>query len=258
VDRLWALAWIAYLATIVATGLGLLWWILVVLPSTRGTDKTMIEQLTTLTYPFMDALLLFVLVRLAFEQGIRTMGIRLLTVSIATTLAADLAYALTNLIGVYADRSLMDLAAENLVANAVRHTPPGTRLWVKVLLEDAGVPLAVEDAGPGVPEDLRTEVFEPFAQGPSQSRHAPGVGIGLSLVARFAELHGGRAWVEERAADGTSFLVFLPGRVIAGMEPARDPPAAPVPERRAAVDGMLSGTLDRSSAGTSGPPWRAG
>ena len=43
--------------------------------------------------------------------------------------------------------------------------------------------------------------------------HAPGVGVGLALVARFAELHGGRAWVEERPGGGASFKVFLPGNV---------------------------------------------
>jgi signal transduction histidine kinase len=53
-------------------------------------------------------------------------------------------------------------------------------------------------------------VFEPFRQGPTESVHAPGVGVGLSLVARFAELHGGRAWVEDRPGGGASFRVFLP------------------------------------------------
>ena len=47
-------------------------------------------------------------------------------------------------------------------------------------------------------------------QGPEHPRHAPGVGIGLTLVARFAELHGGRAWVEDRPGGGSSFRVLLP------------------------------------------------
>jgi hypothetical protein len=49
-----------------------------------------------------------------------------------------------------------------------------------------------------------------FRQGPGASPHAPGVGIGLSLVARFAELHGGRAWVQDRPGGGASFQVLLP------------------------------------------------
>ena len=66
-------------------------------------------------------------------------------------------------------------------------------------------------AGPGVPDDLRAAVFEPFRQAPgSAAEHSPGVGVGLSLVLRFAELHGGRAWLEERPGGGASFRVFLP------------------------------------------------
>jgi hypothetical protein len=68
-----------------------------------------------------------------------------------------------------------------------------------------GVLLAVEDAGVGVPWELQATLFEPFRQGPGASPHAPGVGIGLSLVARFAELHGGRAWVQDRPGGGASF-----------------------------------------------------
>ena len=73
-----------------------------------------------------------------------------------------------------------------------------------------GVLLTVDDAGAGVPEDLRTVIFEPFRQGSQTVHHSPGVGVGLSLVARFAELHRGRAWVEEREGGGASFKVHLP------------------------------------------------
>ena len=75
---------------------------------------------------------------------------------------------------------------------------------------DGGVLVTVDDEGPGVPEDMREAIFEPFRQIPGRSPHSPGVGVGLSLVARFAELHGGRAWVEPRPEGGSSFRVFLP------------------------------------------------
>jgi PAS domain S-box-containing protein len=100
---------------------------------------------------------------------------------------------------------------ENLLANAVRHTPPGTPIWIRAEEFERGVLIAVEDAGGGVSADLRTSLFEPFQQGPGVPDHAPGVGIGLSLVARFAELHGGRAWVQDRPGGGASFRVYLPG-----------------------------------------------
>jgi PAS domain S-box-containing protein len=113
------------------------------------------------------------------------------------------------------DPAKVERIVENLLANADRHTTPDTPVWVKLARQDQGVLIAVEDAGSGVPPELRAALFEPFHQGPEASTHAPGVGIGLTLVARFAELHGGRAWVEERPGGGSSFRVLLP-----------DPPAA--------------------------------
>jgi signal transduction histidine kinase len=111
------------------------------------------------------------------------------------------------------DAAKVERIVENLVANAGRHTPGGTQLWVRVEPAEGGVAIVVEDDGPGVPVELRQAVFEPFRQGPGgPSTHSPGVGVGLSLVARFAELHGGRAWVEERPGGGASFHVFLAER----------------------------------------------
>ncbi len=108
------------------------------------------------------------------------------------------------------DGGKIERIVENLLANAARHTPRDTPVWVRVSRDGDGVRIAVEDAGAGVPPELRDRVFEPFSQGPGTPTHAPGVGIGLSLVARFAELHGGRAWVDDRPGGGSSFRVFIP------------------------------------------------
>jgi PAS domain S-box-containing protein len=108
------------------------------------------------------------------------------------------------------DAAQVERIVENLVANAIRYTAPGTPIWVRATRQDDGVLLVVEDAGPGVPEELRESIFEPFRQGNEVVTHNPGVGIGLSLVTRFAQLHGGRAWVEEREGGGSSFRVYLP------------------------------------------------
>ena len=110
------------------------------------------------------------------------------------------------------DQAKTERILENLLSNSLRHTPPDAKIWVRARPEEGGLALVVEDDGPGVPEELREEIFEPFRQAPgSSSEHAPGVGIGLSLVRRFAELHGGRAWAEERPGGGAAFHVFLPG-----------------------------------------------
>ena len=98
---------------------------------------------------------------------------------------------------------------ENLLANAIRHTPDGTPIWVRVRRIPEGAQIDVEDAGPGVPPEMREAVFEPFRQGENRNPHSPGFGIGLSLVKRFAELHGGRVWVEERPGGGAAFHVVL-------------------------------------------------
>ena len=122
-----------------------------------------------------------------------------------------------------ADPAKVERIVENLLMNAARHTTKDRCIWLRVEAVEGGGLIAVEDDGPGVPEELRTEIFEAFRQGPTASSHAPGTGIGLSLVARFAELHGGRAWVQERDGGGASFRVFLPDAAEASDDRAGEP-----------------------------------
>jgi signal transduction histidine kinase len=109
------------------------------------------------------------------------------------------------------DPAKVERIVENLLVNAARHTPPDSTVWVRAEANPDGAVIVVEDDGPGVPEDAREIIFEPFQQGSIARDPSPGSGVGLSLVARLAELHGGRAWVETRAGGGASFRVFLPG-----------------------------------------------
>ena len=108
------------------------------------------------------------------------------------------------------DSAKLERIVENLLANSARHAPPDATVWVSFRPEGDGVLLLVEDDGPGVPPEMREAVFEPFRQGSAEAPHSPGVGVGLALVRRFAVLHGGRAWVEEREGGGASFRVWLP------------------------------------------------
>lgn len=108
------------------------------------------------------------------------------------------------------DVAKVERILEHLLANVLRHTPAGTTAWVRACRTPDGVLLSVEDDGPGVPDELKAAIFEPFRQGESLRPYSPGTGLGLALVAQFAALHGGRAWVEDRPGGGAAFRVLLP------------------------------------------------
>jgi PAS domain S-box-containing protein len=122
------------------------------------------------------------------------------------------------------DASKTERIINELLANAIRHTPPGTPVWVRTAPHGTGVLITVEDAGPGLPKEFHTTVFERFSHDKTTLVHSPGHAIGLSLVLRLAELHGGTAWIRDRPGGGTSVSVILPGpptsASLAGLEPA--------------------------------------
>jgi PAS domain S-box-containing protein len=111
------------------------------------------------------------------------------------------------------DAAKVERILENLVVNAVRHTPPASSIRIRLDAEGEDLLLVVEDDGPGVPDEYKEAVFETFNRGANMLSVTPGTGIGLALVARFAALHGGGAWVEDTAGGGASFRVRLPGCV---------------------------------------------
>ncbi|MDP9336937.1 MAG: sensor histidine kinase, partial [Actinomycetota bacterium] len=124
-----------------------------------------------------------------------------------------------------ADVAMVERIVENLLGNAVKHTPKEARIWVRAKAVEGGALIVVEDDGPGVPPEERERIFEAFRQG---SEHASGAGVGLALVARFAALHDGRAWVQDREGGGASFRVFLSESPAASRHDADDQGADPV------------------------------
>ena len=110
---------------------------------------------------------------------------------------------------VTADQVLVRRILDNLVSNALKHTPSGTTIEVGATRVGDDVLLHVDDDGPGLPETLRESVFDAYVRGTS-STVRPGSGVGLFLVRTFAQLHGGRAWWEPSPIGGSRFVVSLP------------------------------------------------
>jgi two-component system, OmpR family, sensor histidine kinase PrrB len=100
------------------------------------------------------------------------------------------------------------LAVDNAIANAVKHGG-ATRIQLSAVSSRAGVEIAVDDNGTGVPEEERKVVFERFSRGSTASQS--GSGLGLALVAQQAELHGGTASLEASPLGGARLLLRLPG-----------------------------------------------
>ena len=104
-------------------------------------------------------------------------------------------------------RSMLDRAVSNLVDNALKFSPGGAPVGVSV----HGARIEVADRGPGVEGDDRTRVFDRFYRATS-ARTLPGSGLGLSIVAQIAELHGGQASLEPREGGGTVAVIDLTPR----------------------------------------------
>ena len=121
----------------------------------------------------------------------------------------------------------------NLLHNAAKFTPKGGRIRVEVTLLDAVVRIAVQDNGIGIAEDNLSRIFGMFAQAAVPPDRAPeGLGIGLSLVSRLLEMHGGRLSATSPGIGlGSTFTVELPVLRTAeqGAQAAAAPPSAPAP-----------------------------
>lgn len=101
----------------------------------------------------------------------------------------------------------------NLAHNALKFTPAGRAVEVHLATRAGALSLSVSDEGPGIPEDERAAIFEPFHQLPARTRARDrGVGLGLAVVKLNIDLLGGRATVERAALGGACFKIHLPQR----------------------------------------------
>jgi signal transduction histidine kinase len=114
--------------------------------------------------------------------------------------------------------------ALNLLQNAIQHTPPGSHVHASVQQEGSQVRLVVEDDGPGVPPELRDEVFSRFVR--AGGDQGGSVGLGLAIVRAVARSHGGEVVLESPADGGARFVVTLPAAERGESDNAGDTPAA--------------------------------
>ncbi len=116
-------------------------------------------------------------------------------------------------LNVYADPIKTKEVIENLVSNAVKYSPYGKRIWLRVShsVSNATIRVEVQDEGPGISEDDKTKLFGKFARltaQPTGDEHS--TGLGLSIVKRLVEAMRGSVWCESLVGKGATFIVELP------------------------------------------------
>jgi PAS domain S-box-containing protein len=138
-----------------------------------------------------------------------------------------------------ADRTRLSQVLSNLLNNAAKFTEPGGRIELEAVADADTVTISVKDTGIGIPPEMLSRIFEMFAQiADSRARGQSGLGIGLTLVRRLVELHGGQVWAEsDGPSTGSTFYVKLPLATAVAADLTTQ--SAPVPERTGHVRRVL-------------------
>jgi two-component system sensor histidine kinase KdpD len=107
----------------------------------------------------------------------------------------------------------------NVLENALRFSPPGEHVVVRVTTTRKETLVRVVDRGPGIPEAELETIFEAFRSTPSETQR-PGSGLGLTIARGFAAANGGRIWAESRPGQGATFVLALPIVAVPSAAPA--------------------------------------
>jgi len=112
---------------------------------------------------------------------------------------------------VLGDAQRLEQVLLNLLSNAIRHTPSGGKVMVRVWAERGQGFCEIRDTGPGIPREQIAQVFERFWRADrSRSRRTGGTGLGLAIARKWVEAHGGRIWVESPPGEGAIFTFAIP------------------------------------------------
>jgi signal transduction histidine kinase len=110
----------------------------------------------------------------------------------------------------WADPVRMTQVLNNLVSNAIKYSPEGGRIEVRLERRRREVVFIVSDQGPGIAPDEAAHIFEPFRRAKLIKEGVPGAGLGLSVARRIVEAHGGQILLESEVGRGAKFRIRLP------------------------------------------------
>ena len=108
------------------------------------------------------------------------------------------------------DRARLRQVLGNLIENAVKYSPEGGEVRVSATAGNGAVLIAVRDAGPGIPREQQTLIFEKFGRADVEGGSKPGTGLGLFIARSIAEAHGGSLEVSSGSEPGSTFTLTLP------------------------------------------------
>ncbi len=126
----------------------------------------------------------------------------------------------------WADERAVRQVVLNLLSNAIKFTPQGGEIWLKAgWTASGGQYFDIKDTGPGIPEEEMPVVLDSFGQGSNAIKSAEqGAGLGLPIVKKLIDLHGGTFTLRSKLREGTEVIVtFPPERVMSALEPIRQP-----------------------------------
>ena len=128
---------------------------------------------------------------------------------------------------IWADERALRQITLNILSNAIKFTPQGGRVTIKVAQDSArGQYLSIRDTGPGIPEDEIATVLSSFGRGSMAQKNAEeGTGLGLPIVRGLVELHGGEFTFKSKVREGTEVIVSLPPERVMSALPSIDPDA---------------------------------